>query len=375
MKKYAMSHICLSENEIDAAVAVLRSGALRQGTQCEAFEEEFAEFVGARHAVCCSSGSAALHLSYADCLQHGDELLVPSFTFFATASMAIHAGAVPVFCDVDPKTGLLDLADAESRLTPRTRAIAPVHLYGNSCDIDRIETFARRHSLQVIWDAAQAHGTRYKGQDIGSRGTYVCYSFYPSKNMFVGEGGVICTEDGEIANRLRFLRAHGQTGKYEHSMLGFNYRMTDVEAAIGREQLRRLPTMLARRRRNAELLFEILGDLPGVGVPTVSNHVEHSWHQFCITVDPKAFGCGRDELAQLLKVEGIPTGVHYPRGLHQQPILKDHVRSRPLPVTEYLGKHTLALPIHHGLIDKDVRFIANGVRSAAAHSYQVQQAA
>ena len=182
-----MAEIKLTEEEIAAAVKVLRSGFLRQGQECDSFEQEFAQKVGAKYAVTSASGTAALHLAYMTFLQPGEEVLVPSFTFIATGSMVTMAGGKPVFCDVDSETFLIDLEDAEKKITDRTRAIAPVHLFGNVCDVGAIQALAKKHDLVVVWDAAQAHGARYKGRDVGAFSDFVCYSFYPSKNMFVGE--------------------------------------------------------------------------------------------------------------------------------------------------------------------------------------------
>lgn len=363
-KPIQISEISLTDNEINAAVNVLRSGALRQGKQCDAFEVEFAEYVGAKHAVTNANGSAALHLAYMAFLNPGDEVLVPSFTFIATGSMVTAAGGKPVFCDIDPETFLIDLADAEHRVTAQTKAISPVHLFGNPCAMDAVQAFAARHNLKIVWDAAQAHGASYRGQDVGSFGDFVAYSFYPSKNMFVGEGGMTCTDNQEYAHRMRFMRSHGQTGKYLHTMMGLNYRMTDIEAAIGREQLKRLHTMLAVRRRNAALLNEGLASVPGITPQRVTSYGDHAWHQYCIRVDDSAFGIDRDQLASKLHEEGIATGVHYPRGLHQQPILKELYGFEPLPVTERLATQILALPVHHGLQEEDVRQIVDAVISA-----------
>ncbi len=352
-----ISEIRLTENEIDAAVSVLRSGALRQGKECRAFEEEFAARVGCAFAVAVSSGSAALHLAYLTCLKPGDEVLVPSFTFIATASMAAHSGAVPVFCDVDRDTFLLDLDDAETRLTPRTKAVAPVHLFGNPCDITKVKSFASKHGLRIIWDAAQAHGAEFDGRDVGSVGDVVCYSFYPSKNMFVGEGGMVCTNDAELADKMRYLRSHGQTGKYYHTMLGLNYRMTDVEAAIGREQLKRLDGMLAARRENARVLNGFLAGFDGLRVQKITTNSQHAWHQYCVVVDPDKYGCDRDSLAERLNDKGIATGIHYPRGLHQQPVFQQIFGASRLPATEYLAERILALPVHHGLRPAEINRI------------------
>src|SRR5208337_4998905 len=245
-----------------------------------------------------------------------------SFTFMATASMVTMSGGQPIFCDVDPQTFLLDLEDAARKVSPRTRAISPVHLFGNACDIAAVQAFAGKHHLVIVWDAAQAHGAAYRGQDVGACGDFVAYSFYPSKNMFVGEGGMTCTDNGEYAAKLRYLRSHGETGKYLHTMLGMNYRMTDVEAAIGREQLKRLDEMVAMRRRNADILNQGLAEVAGVRLQQITANSRHAWHQYCVVVEPEAFGCDRDTLAQRLDEKGIATGVHYPRGLHQQPIFE-----------------------------------------------------
>ena len=363
MTDIAMAEIKLSEREIEAAVAVLRSGALRQGKQCEAFETEFAERVGARHALTNANGSAALHLAYLSFLEPGDEVLVPSFTFIATASMVCMAGGTPIFCDIDAHTHLLDLDDALGKITARTRAIAPVHLFGNVCDVAAVQRFAADHRLRVVWDAAQAHGASFRGTDIGGLGDLVCYSFYPSKNMFVGEGGMTCTDDDALAERVRHLRSHGQTGKYYHTMLGLNYRMTDVEAAIGREQLKRLDDMLGVRRRNAELLNRGLDGVPGLSPQRPTAGCKHAWHQYCIVIEPEQFGMDRDRLASALRERGIGSGVHYPRGLHQQPALIERYGEHALPTTEWVAERILALPVHHGLSADEVERVVEAVRA------------
>jgi len=358
-----IAEIKLTEAEIDAALNVLRSGALRQGKESDAFEHEFAACVGARHAVTNANGSAALHLAFMAFLEPDDEVLVPSFTFIATGGMVSMTRGRPVFCDIRPDTFLIDLEDAEQRISERTRAIAPVHLFGNACDIDAIKAFARKHNLIIVWDAAQAHGARFKGQDVGSFGDFVCYSFYPSKNMFVGEGGMTCTDNPDFDQKMRFMRTHGQTGKYYHTMLGLNYRMTDVEAAIGREQLKRLESMVAVRRRNAALLTEGLTGLEGIRPQMITPDTEHAVHQYCVVVDQEVFGCDRDVLAERLKARGIATGVHYPRGLHQQPIFEHLYGKCSLPNTEYLAEHILALPVHHGLTSDQMGRVAEAVWS------------
>ena len=364
MKTIGMAEIKLTKEEISAAVKVLESGALRQGKECDTFEKEFAQKTGAKFAVTNANGSAALHLAYMALIEPGDEVLVPSFTFIATGSMVTAAGGVPVICDVDPDSYLLDLEDAAKRITDKTKAVAPVHLFGNPCDIEAVQKFAEKYGLKIVWDAAQAHGAEFKGNDIGSFSDAVCYSFYPSKNMFVGEGGMVCVNDEELYNKLKFLRTHGQTGKYYHTMFGLNYRMTDVEAAIGRKQLERLDDMLVVRRRNAAILNEGLVNINGIKIQQATPETEHANHQYCIVVKPDRFGCDRDELAARLKEKGVATGVHYPRGMHQQPIFEQLFGKQRLPATELLTTQILALPVHHGLSEDDARYVVEAVSSS-----------
>ncbi len=362
MRSIKISEVKLSEEEIQAAVEVMRSGNLRQNGQCEAFEREFALKVGSRYALTCANGTASLHLAYMSFLKPGDEVLVPSFTFMATGSMVTMAGGRPVFCEIDPDTLLIDLEDAENRITERTRAVAPVHLFGNPVDIAAVNELAARHSLRVVWDAAQAHGATWKQRDIGAFDDFVAYSFYPSKNIFVGEGGMVCTNNEEYYQRMRSMRSHGETAKYYHTALGLNYRMTDVEASIGRKQLLRLDEMLAKKRLNAEILTAGLADVAGIRPQRVTPGGMHAWHQYCLLVDPVQFGSNRDSLAERLKEKGIASGVHYPRGLHQQPIFEELYGRSKLPVTEKITESILAIPVHHGLTPDEAKTIVKAIR-------------
>ena len=351
-----MAEIKLTDKEIEAAVEVLKSGALRQGPQCEAFEEEFAEKVGAKYAVTSANGSSALHLFYMAEMERGDEVLVPGYTFIATATMPAYHGVTPLFCDVDPETFLLDLDHAESLITENTKAISPVHLFGNPCDVEKFQAFAKKHDLKILWDAAQAHGAEFNGQDVGGFDT-TSYSFYPSKNMFVGEGGITCTNDADTAEKMRFMRSHGQTGKYYHTMLGLNYRMTDVEAAIGREQLKRLNSMLETRHRNGRMLNNGLAQIPGLTPQKVTSGGTHAYHLYCMLVNETEFGCNHLELAEGMKARGVQNGIHYPRGLHQQPIFEEMYGKTSLPVCEKLSTEIIAIPVHHGLAETDIEKI------------------
>jgi len=354
----------LTEAEIAAATSVLRSGALREGAECAAFEAAFAERTDARFAVCCASGSAGLQMVYTALFSPGDEVLVPSFTFVATASMAALSGFKPVFCDIDPGTFLIDLEDAAGKLTQRTRGICAVHLFGNPCDTDAVAAFAADRGLALVWDAAQAQGARFRGKDVGASPDAVVYSFYPTKGLFVGEGGMVCTGDEGLARELRLLRNHGDEGRYHHVRLGFNYRMTDAEAAIGRAQLLRFDAMFERRAANAARLSEGLAPLPGIHLQQITEYGESAWHQFALLVDPELFGCTRDGLAGALAGAGIASGIHYPRGLHRQPAFADWVGETELPVTDTVAAGILTLPVHHGLSQDDLARIVDAVHHA-----------
>jgi perosamine synthetase len=333
--------------DVDAVAAVLRTGNLRQGPITAEFERAFAERVGASHAIAVSSGTAALHLAYMALFNPGDEVIVPSFTFVATASMLVAVGAIPVFADVDPRTFNVSLQDVERRITPRTKGIAGVHLFGNACDIDGLAAIAARRRLMLVWDAAQAFGTEYRGREVGSYPAATCYSFYPTKNITTGEGGMVVTDDASIAETLRLSRSQGAAGKYVHTRLGFNYRMTDMEAALGLRQLDRLDEYLARRRENASILTAGLAGVPGILAPEPAPHATHTYNQYSILVGYDGAATSRDDMASELAARGIQTAVHYPRPLHRQPMF-DGERAG-LEVSERLSQHILALPVHPGV--------------------------
>ena len=343
---------------------VMRSGRLRQGEICTEFEIRFADSVGARHAVTVSSGTAALHLAWMALLRSGDEVLVPAFTFFATASTVVLAGGRPVFCDVSPTTFTIDIDDARRRVTNRTVAIAPVHLYGQSCDVDSVKALADEAKLHVVWDAAQAHATKFENSDVGSLDDMCCYSFYPTKNMTTGEGGMITTNDDALAERLRLLRSHGQTRKYYHTMMGMNYRLTDVQAAIGLVQLERLPGLVEQRRQHARQLSHTLDAVEGVRPPVEQPGTIHSYHQYTVVVDGSGDGVKRDALSSALRASGIETAIHYPTPLHRQPVFERETSGISLPVSERLSSSVLSLPVHPALSSRDVEHVGDAVRAA-----------
>lgn len=347
----------IGQEERDAVMAVLDSGMLVSASVTREFEEAFAtEVSGTRHAVAVSNGTAALHLALlAHNIGAGDEVITTPFTFQATANMILAVGARPVFVDVREDANI-DPGAIAAAITPRTKAIMPVHLYGRLCDMAIIGDIASRHGLAVIEDAAQAHGARSQGRAAGSFDTG-CFSFYATKNMMTGEGGMLTTDDASLADRLRRLRAHGESERYNSIEVGFNYRITDLQSAIGRAQLRRLPAMTAARRRNAAYLS---AHLSGVGLPqppVVPGAMV--WHQYTI----RAFGA-REDLQRHLRQHDIESVVYYPRVLPEQPLYRDlGYSSDRLPVACRLSREVLSLPVHAGLSQADLEKIVSAVNA------------
>lgn len=335
---------------------------MRAGRITEDFEQKFARAVGARFAVAVSSGTAALFLAYRTVLNPGDEVIVPDFTFAATAAMVVAAGARPVFADVDPETFTLAPSDVERRITRRTKALAPVHLFGNPADIAGLLRLARRHRLRLIWDAAQAHGARLSGRDVGSFPDVVCYSFYPSKNMTTGEGGMLTTSDPRLAAEFRLLRSHGEQERYRHVRVGFNFRLTDIAAAIGRVQLTKLPAAVHRRRQNARILSRALAYLPGIKIPQPAPNADHAFNLYTIWLDVRVLGFSREQFQEALARRGIETAVHYPLPLHRQPIFRGYGNDRDFPVSTRLAEGVVSLPVHPGLSRRDLERIVRAVR-------------
>ena len=358
-----LSQTQFGDEEAKACAEVLRSGNLREGRKTKDFEDAFRLHAGVKHAVATSSGTSALHLVYQALLQPGDEVIVPAFTFIATASMVAMTGAKPVFCDVDPDTWVMDPADVERKITSKTRAIAGVHLFGNSCDIARIQKIAAPKKIKLIWDAAQSLGTRYQSRDVAEAADAVCFSFYPSKNMTTGEGGMVTTNDAELAAKVRFLKSHGETEKYIHTMIGFNYRMTDIEAVLGLLQLSSLEGFLARRKKIAARYEQAFKQIPGIQTQRVTPGSEHSWNYFTIALDTKKLSISRDEFMKQLQNRGVQCAVYYPRPLHLQPCFPGG-KTGSLPVTESLASRILSIPMHPFLTDEDVDYVIESVQES-----------
>lgn len=350
----------LGEEEREAVAAVLRSGQLAQGARVAEFEARFAEFCGVRHAVAVSSGTTALWLAIlAHGIGSGDEVITSPFSFIATANAILYTGARPVFVDIDPQTYNLDPAGIESAITSRTRAILPVHLYGLPCDMAKIMAIAKRYGLVVIEDAAQAHGASINGRAVGSFGTG-CFSFYATKNMTTGEGGMVTTDDDAIADQAHLLRAHGMRQRYYHEQTGYNFRMTDIQAAIGLVQLRRLPELNARRQANASFLNQALMETVAVTLPSKPAGFEHVYHQFTLRVPN-----GRDALRERLAARGISSEVYYPVPIPAQQVFRGMNFAQCYAMTQAAGREVLSLPIHPSLSSDDLEWIARGVVEAS----------
>jgi dTDP-4-amino-4,6-dideoxygalactose transaminase len=346
----------VGDDERAAVDRVMRSGMLAQGPEVAAFEEEFSALVAGARCVAVNSGTSALHLALiATGIGPGDEVLVPSFTFAASGNSVALAGATPVFVDIDPTTFCIDAAAAEAAVTERTRAIMPVHLYGHPADMDAVMALAAKHDLTVVEDAAQAHAASWGGKPVGSFGAAGCFSFYPTKNMTSGEGGLVSTPSAEVERMLRLLRNQGMERRYENEVIGFNTRMTDLHAAIGRVQLTKLPAWTEQRQANARFLDE---NLEGVVTPPVADGAVHVYHQYTVRV----VGQDRDAFAAALTAAGVGSGVYYPVPTHRLPSFGLDL---DLPHTEQAAREVLSLPVHPALSEADLTTIVEAVNKTA----------
>jgi dTDP-4-amino-4,6-dideoxygalactose transaminase len=345
------------DDEIKAAVmAAIDSRQYILGPECRAFEEEFARYNGAKHAVLTSSATAALWMALeAFGVKSSDEVLVPSHTAFPTIEAICFAGAVPIFVDVDDSY-TVDLEDAAAKVTPRTVGFVPVHLYGHPADLPGVLELCAARSLWLLEDCAQAHGAAWQGRKVGSFGRAGVFSFYPSKNLTVmGDGGLLVTDDDDVAVRCRRLRDHGRVNKDVHTEVGFNLRFNDIQAAIGRVLLRRLDAMNDRRRALADRYERGLAGLPLI-LPREVPGARHVYHLYVVRARE------RDALARFLKERGIVTGIHYPVPSHRQPAV-EHLAPPPLERTERLAQEILTLPISAGHTDAEIDEVIAAVRA------------
>ena len=345
----------IGDEERAAVDAVLASGQVAQGPQVAAFEEEFArELVGGRPCVAVNSGTSGLHLGLlAAGIGPGDEVIVPSFTFAATANSVALTGATPVFVDIEPTYFCLDPRAVEAAITERTRAIMPVHLFGHPADMTALAEVAERHGLRLFEDAAQAHGATWQGAPVGSFGDFAMFSLYPTKNMTSGEGGMVACAD-ELVRPVRLLRNQGMEKQYANEVVGLNNRMTDLHAAIGRVQLTKLPGWTATRQANAAFLDQ---HLEGVAVPAVAEGATHVYHQYTIRVAED-----RDEVVRRLREEfQVGSGVYYPIPNHRLDSLRHFAPDLDLPETERAAREVLSLPVHPSLGQDDLERIVEAV--------------
>lgn len=353
------------KDEIDAAIKdVVESCHFILGEQVEAFEADFARFCGTECALGVNSGTSALHLALlATGVKPGDEVITVSETFVATAAAICYTGARPVFVEIDPRSCTIDPARIEAAITPRTRVIMPVHLYGGCAEMDSITEIARKYQLIVIEDAAQAHGAEYKGRRAGSLGDIACFSFYPGKNLGAyGEGGAVVTDNSEYAAAIKRLRDHGQSEKYYHDEVGYNYRMEGIQGAVLRVKLRHLESWTAARRRHAATYRE---SLAGSGVRLLEPHGSSAWHIFPVFL-PR-----RDELLDYLKARKIGSGIHYPIPVHlQRGYAELGYKQGDLPLTEQACNEVLSLPMYAELSNEHLLRVASAIHEFTANTFE-----
>jgi len=359
----------LGEDEIEAVTAVLRGGMLVQGARVAELEERWAAYIGTRHAVAVSNGTVALMAIWAGLgLGQGDEVITSAFTFNATASAILSTGATPVFVDIDPVTYNLDPTAIDAAITPRTRAICPVHLYGLPADMDPILGIAERHGFLLVEDACQAHGASYRGRMAGSFGP-AAFSLYATKNLTTGEGGLITTNDDSLARFLRLYRNQGMERRYHHEILGYNLRLTDLQAAIGLVQLDKLERHIARRRELAACYDAMLAGLPATRPVTPDGHT-HAFHQYTLRVGP-----ARDAIAADMSEAGVGTAIYYPIPLHRQAYIIDLGIAAELPTTDAAAATVLSLPMHPGLTDAEQEHVVSALAAALARHGGEREAA
>lgn len=368
----------IGDEERENIEAVLDSGRYLQGQYVEEFEDKWAAAVGVDHAVAVSNGTTAIQLALnALGLQPGDEVIVPSISFGSTATAIVHQAGVPVFADVDRELYTLDPDDLERCLSDRTEAILPVHLYGHPAEMDEILAFAAEHDLAVIEDAAQAHGATYRGDTVGSIGDIGCFSFYATKNITTGEGGIITTDDEELAEEVRLLRSHAMVNRDEHIDLGYNYRMSELNGALGTAQVDRLAGFNDRRAEISQHLFAELDDIDWLESGTIRSYVDHAYFWAPFEVDTEAISRSGKQVWRELKQRGVETRHRYTTPLYEQPVFQnhrgfnsdfpwsenphDHTYDLDLPNAETVAGRVIGLPNHPNLTDEEIQFVVDTI--------------
>lgn len=353
--------LVFSKEEENAVLKVLRSGYIVQGSEVESFEKEFAKYLGCKYAVAVSSGTTALHLALLSLgFDKGDEIITTPFSFIASANAILYVGAKPVFVDIGEDFNI-DIKKIEAKITRNTKAILPVHLFGNPCEMDEIMCLAKKYKLFVIEDACQAHGAEYKGRKVGTFGNLSCFSFYATKNMTTGEGGMITTNNKKAYEFLIKARSHGSIKRYYHEFLGYNFRMAEIPASIGRIQLKKLDRANVKRRKNANYLNEKLKNISGLILPKISSYKKSAFHQYTVGVTKK-FPYPREKFIEILEKKGIGFSIFYPVPIHkQEEFLKLGYREK-MPVAEKLSHEVISLPIRPLIRKRDLDYIASVIR-------------
>lgn len=353
----------IESEEMNAVQAVLKSGILAQGPKVAELEATFASICGTKYAVAVNSGTAALHSAlHVAGVGPGDEVITTPFSFIATINPILFVGAKPVLVDIDPATFNIDVSKIEQAITPKTKAIMPVHLYGQPCDSDELQILAKKHSLLVIEDACQAIGAVYGDKKVGNLGDLACFSLYATKNIMCGEGGVVTTNNEAYVTALKQFRQHGMSGPYEYQGIGYNYRMSDVHAAIAVEQAKKLADFTARRQKNAQLLDEGLATITGLELPPVAPNRSHVYHQYTVRLNSE-FPLDRDTFMAKLKEKGVGAGAYYAKPLHIIPHIAQYgYKTGDFPEAEKAAKQVVALPVHPQVSEADVAQIVAVVR-------------
>ena len=360
-----ISRPTLGPEEEQAVLEVLRSGKLAQGERVREFESRFATDIGSRHGIATSSGTTALHLAaLALGIGAGDEVILPPITFIASAAAILFCGGRPVFSDVEEDTYNLDPLKIKGAITGKTKAIMPVHMYGQGSDMEAIREVAQDHDLSILEDACQSHGASVKGKKLGTWGSLACFSFYPTKNMTTGEGGMILTDEAELADRCRLLRAHGAPEPYRHERLGYNYRMTELAAAIGIEQLKKLGGFIRKRQEHARRLDESLGGTSGIVGPRTRPDRDHVFYQYVVRVEPTA-QTNREGLIKAFQGMGVGARACYPMPLYAQPALRKLGINGDCPIAEWVIPKMFELPVYPSLRPEEMEMVCRAVRSLA----------
>jgi dTDP-4-amino-4,6-dideoxygalactose transaminase len=370
-KTMAPAYPLFSRKELKYLSEVLRSHQIAEGQFTRRLEENFAHFIGTKYCVATSSGTAALHLSLLSLgVGKGDEVITSPYTFIATSNACLYVGAKPVFVDIDPKSFNIDPEKIEEKITAKTKAMIPVHIWGHPCEMERILRIAKDNGLFVVEDASHAHGAEYDGKKVGAFGNVNCFSLYATKIITSAEGGLVTTDDESIASRIRILKRLGEVGKYEHKEIGYNYRMSDVHAAIGLAQLERIDAFFKKRKQNSTYLTKLLTEFNEyIELPTVKGNVKHAFYYYAILLRRNLLEkVSRDMFDKILRAENIVPTSYYPKPLHLQEAYKFlGYKKSDFPVAEDVCNRTITLPIHPALNKKDMFDIYTAIGKIAQH--------